>query len=129
MLSTTMEHFNRDSYRHGVRQLAGDVHERMGAGMSMRSALYRSLGGCVFDLWNREVSLRICELSEREPEIDVVNDVVAEDDSVTHADYEVYIRAMALSVLAQDVRHVVENTVNADATPAELRGSRRELLE
>ncbi|GAA0231530.1 hypothetical protein GCM10009000_053550 [Halobacterium noricense] len=100
----------------------------MGAGMSMRSALYRSLGGCVFDLWNREVSLRICELSEREPEIDVVNDVVAEDRSDTHADYEVYIRAMALSVLAQDVCRVVEDTV-VDANSAELRNNRRELPE
>ncbi|WP_435157106.1 hypothetical protein [Haladaptatus sp. DFWS20] len=124
-----MPSFDRDAYRHAVRQLAAEVHEGMGSGMSMRSALYRSLGGCVFDFWNRDVSLRICEVSEREPEIDVVNDVVAEDTSDTHADYEVYIRAMALSVLAQDVRVVVENTVNVESSPSELRANSRELPE
>jgi hypothetical protein len=77
--------------------------------------LYRSVGECVVDLWNREVSLRICELSERDPEIDVVAEVVAEDASDTHADYEVYIRAMAFTVLSQDVREMVESTVRIDA--------------
>ncbi len=122
-----MANFDRDTYRRVIRQLADDVDERMDAGMSMHSALYRSLGGCVVDLWNRDVSLRICELSNREPEIDVVNDVVAEDATDTHADYEVFIRAMALSVLAQDVRAVVENTVSMDGDVEELRGDRRGL--
>lgn len=80
-----MPSFDTDAYRHAVRQLADEVYERMGAGMSMRSALYRSLGGCVFDLWNRDVLFLICELSEQEPEIDVVNDVVTEDTSDTQA--------------------------------------------
>ena len=120
-----MANFDGDAYRKLVRQLADDVHERMAAGMSARSALYRSLGDCVVNLWNRDVSLRICELSPREPEIDVVNDVVAEDATDTHADYEVFIRAMALSVLAQDVREAVENTISVDVE--ERRGDRHGL--
>ncbi|WP_458207650.1 hypothetical protein [Haladaptatus sp. NG-SE-30] len=90
------------------------MHDRMTAGMGMRSALYRSVGECVVDLWNREVSLRVCELSERDPEIEVVADIIAEDASDTHADYEIYIRAMAFSVLSQDVRTVVEHTIRVN---------------
>ncbi|WP_227356900.1 hypothetical protein [Haladaptatus salinisoli] len=110
-----MASFDRGEYRRVVRRLANDVHERMAAGMSTRSALYRSVGECVVDLWNFDVSLRICELSERDPEIEVVAEVVSEDASDTHADYEVYVRAMAFSVLSQDVRETVENTVRTDA--------------
>lgn len=106
-----MANFDRAEYRRVVRRLASDVDARVESGMSVRTALYRSVGDCVVDLWNSETSLRVCELSEQEPEIDVVNDVVTEDATDTHADYEVFIRAMAFSVLAQDVRETFENTV------------------
>lgn len=116
-----MATFDGAAYRRVVRRLAGDVDARIDAGMSFRSALYRSIGECIVDLRNHDVSLRICELSERDPEIEVVNEVVAEDAADTHADYEVYVRAMAFSVLEQDVRAIFENTVsiNADANDAD----------
>ncbi|WP_458189731.1 hypothetical protein [Haladaptatus sp. NG-WS-4] len=119
-----MATFDRGEYRQVVRRLANDVHERMAVGMSMRSALYRTVGECVVDLWNREVSLRVCELSERDPEIDVVAEVITEDATDTHADYEVYIRAMAFSVLSQDVRSVVERTDRVDADDTDTRDPR-----
>ncbi|MFH5797125.1 hypothetical protein [Haladaptatus sp. CMAA 1911] len=109
-----MANFDGREYRRVVQRLAGNVRERVGSGMSMRSALYRSVGECVGDLWNRDVSLRVCELSEREPEIEMVTEIVAEDATETHADYEVFVRAMAFSVLEQDVRDVVENTVSVE---------------
>ena len=55
--------------------------------------------------------MRICELSEKDPEINVVTDVVAENPTATHADYEVFVQAMAFSVLAQDVREAFGDTV------------------
>jgi hypothetical protein len=107
-----MANSDGQEYRRVVQRLAGNVEDRIGSGMSMRSALYRSVGECVGDLWNRDVSLRVCELSDREPEIEMVTDIVAEDATDTHADYEVFIRAMAFSVLEQDVREAVENTIS-----------------
>ncbi len=110
----TMANFDGQEYGQVVRRLAQKVHERLDVGMSMRAALYRSVGECIGNLWNRDVSLRVCELSEQEPEIEMVNEIVAEDTTDTHADYEVFIRAMAFSVLEQDVREVVENTVSVE---------------
>ncbi|KZN26168.1 hypothetical protein A4G99_22230 [Haladaptatus sp. R4] len=105
-------------YRQMVRRLARKVNDRIDAGMSMRAALYRSVGECIGDLWNRDVSLRVCELSEREPEIEMVTEIAAEDATDTHADYEVFIRAMAFSVLEQDVREAVENTIPVERDAA-----------
>ncbi|WP_423746191.1 hypothetical protein V5735_18240 (plasmid) [Haladaptatus sp. SPP-AMP-3] len=109
-----MENFDAREYRRVVHRLAGKVRERVGSGMSMRSALYRSVGECIGNLWNRDVSLRVCELSGQDPEIEMVTEIVAEDESETHADYEVFVRAMAFSVLEQDVREAVENTISVE---------------
>ena len=113
-LFKTMVNFDGQEYWQVVQRLARKVHGQIDAGMSMRAALYRSVSECIGDLWNRDVSLRVCELSEREPEIEMVNEIVAEDATDTHADYEVFIRAMAFSVLEQDVRDAVENTVSVE---------------
>ncbi|MCO8246352.1 MULTISPECIES: hypothetical protein [unclassified Haladaptatus] len=48
----------------------------------------------------------------------MVNEIVAEDVTDTHADYEVFIRAMAFSVLYQDVREAVENTIPVERDAA-----------
>ena len=106
-----MTNFDRAEYRRVVRRLAGDVDARVEEGMSVRGALYRSVGECVVDLWNHDTSLRVCELSEKDPEIDTVNEVVTGDETDTHADHELFGRGMAFSVLSQDVREAFENTV------------------
>lgn len=124
-----MTNFDGEEYGRVVQRLASNVHGRVDSGMSMRSALYRSVGECIGDLWNREVSLRVCEVSEREPEIEMVNEIVAEDSTERHADYEVFIRAMAFSVLEQDVREAVENSIRVGRKTGDVRPDRRKLGE
>jgi hypothetical protein len=46
-----------------------------------------------------------------------VTETVAEDATETHADHEVFVRTMAFSVLDQDVRDAVENTVPSGGGP------------
>jgi len=110
-----MTNFDRTEYRRVVRRLAGDVDARVEDGMSVRAALYRSVGECIVDLWNHDTSLRVCELSEKDPEIEIVNKIITGDETDTHADHELFVRAMAFSVLSQDVREAFENTVTVNA--------------
>jgi len=88
-----MTNFDRTEYRRVVRRLAGDVDARVEDGMSVRAALYRSVGECIVDLWNHDTSLRVCELSEKDPEIEIVNKIITGDETDTHADHELFVRA------------------------------------